>query len=571
MHGGFGPISPQKTSGGVFGRGLSSSHGHRGVSPRASANDLRRASSQQLPSLVETPDSPKITEKTEDKKDSHEGTNGIKPEESEAPAAPAAASSSAAVVNGADIFDITPPGPPSQSKGKEPERDAEGFSVPPAEMNDPISQAQREAAAEEAEQLFRLNIQSSPVAEEDPAAKEAAMSNVTNALTQMGIPSRKAGTIRGRRDVRNTIYVPSPGSPELTSENPFPPSPALPGGGSSSTSASKPAAVAALANEASTAASDNQSVRSGNSLGTLPTVKHPEMSQPGLNASIIETVTATFEAGEVKQTQISGEIAFAYNGGADQPSTFSSVFLFIHLWNQPRTRKKLTKTANETIRISNFPSLSVIGPNRIFVHSTSADQNDQYTLDLSHLSSRASIAFTYRIHSDDPSGVDLGAYAPLLIKPAWKPKGDKLELLMTYGLAPSCTLAKPIKLANVVIFATYEGRAMGCQTKPSATHLRDKHIVYWRLNDLLLQDESQQRIVCRILGSEELKPGSVQARWELPLDGPEGSTKGISVRRLVPGKDVEEDPFTDTVASPGVWEDVRGVYKLASGRYESKE
>jgi hypothetical protein len=291
---------------------------------------LRRASSQQLASLAESPDSPNTTEKNEEKKDSHEGTNGIKPEEAEAStsAAAAAAPSSSAVVNGTDIFDIDPPPgpPPTQSKEKEPERDAEGFSVPPSEANDPISIAQREAAAEEAEQLFKLNIQSSPVAEEDPAAKEAALSNVTNALTQMGMPSRKAGTIRGRRDVRNTIYVPSGSSPELTNENPFPPSPALPGGVSALTtpSTSKPAAVAALAHEAS-AASDNQSVRSGNSLGTLPAVKHPDMGEPGLNASVIETVTATFEGVEVKQAQISGEIAFAYNfsGGADQPSTFS--------------------------------------------------------------------------------------------------------------------------------------------------------------------------------------------------------------------------------------------------------
>jgi F-BAR domain only protein len=333
IHGGFGPISPQKSTGGVFGR-LGSSHGHRSVSPRASANDLRRASSQQLPSLAETPDSPKLDEQNE-KRASHEGANGIKPEEGDAPPAaatpePAGPSAAAAAVNGADIFDAPPGPPPSQAKGKEPERDAEGFSVPPANMNDPISQAQREAAAEEAEQLFKLNIQSTPVAEEDPEEKEAAMSNVTNALTQMAIPSRKAGTIRGRRDVRNTIYVPASSSPELTNENPFPPSPALPGGGSSSTLSSRPAPVVALASEASTAASDNQSVRSGTSVGTLPPVRHPDMLGPGLNASIIETVAATFEGGEVKHAQISGEIAFAYNfsAGADQPSKILTLDLF---------------------------------------------------------------------------------------------------------------------------------------------------------------------------------------------------------------------------------------------------
>jgi hypothetical protein len=205
------------------------------------------------------------------------------------------------------------------------------------------------------------------------------------------------------------------------------------------------------------------------------------------------------------------------------------------------------------------------------VQNSSPDQNDQYTLDLSHLSSRASTAFTYRIHSDDPAGLDLGAYAPLLIKPVWKPKGEKLELLMSYGLSPTCTLPKPIKLANVVIFATYEGRGTGAQAKPSATHLREKHLVYWRLGDVTLQDEQEQRIMCRILGAEELKPGSVQARWELALEGAEESARGISVQRLVPGKESDDDPFVDSVASPAVWEPVRGGYKLAGGKYEVKE
>jgi hypothetical protein len=37
------------------------------------------------------------------------------------------------------------------------------------------------------------------------------------------------------------------------------------------------------------------------------------MHQPGLNASIIETVSATFENGTIQTAKVSGEVALVYN------------------------------------------------------------------------------------------------------------------------------------------------------------------------------------------------------------------------------------------------------------------
>jgi len=311
IHGGFGQLSPSKSSG-PFGRGLSSSHG-RSISPRASSQNLGD-SNNRLSSLAETPDTPRPSGPNESKeKPSHDGTNG---------AGEDAARPLGTVVNGTvtaeDIFDAPPPdGPPPQQKAEpaEPQKDSEGFTIPTAK-DDPITQAQKEAAAEEPDQVFKLNIQNEPVGEEDADAKQAAISSVANTLS-MAMPSRKAGTVRGRRDVRNTIYGGPAGIlPESSSEAVVPtPSPAL------SSLISKPSAVAALASEASVAAtSDTQSVRSATSLGSLTQVKHPDMHTLGLNSSIIETVSATFEEGEVKSAKVSGEIAFSYITSLDTPS-----------------------------------------------------------------------------------------------------------------------------------------------------------------------------------------------------------------------------------------------------------
>lgn len=556
IHGGFGQLSPAK---GPFGRNIKSSHG---PSPRASSSNLGD-STNRLGSLVEDPDTPETPSRLSEAKEKpdHDGTNGIGRDGSTDVAPPATATSMTSQVNGTsstaiDIADVPPPpGPPPSQK--EPEKDAEGFSVPPA-SNDPISQAQREAAAQEAEQLFRLNIQKEPVAEEDPEEKKAALSNVAHSLSAMGMPARRAGTIRGRRDVRNTIYVPAPVSEGSAAEHPTPFPPSLHG------LSSKPAGVATLASEASVAGtSDTQSIRSGNSLSSIVHVKHPEMHEPGLNSSVMETVSATFEDGEVKTVKVNGEIAFSYN-----PTDASN--LSSHL----------------PIRINNFSALEVIGPNRIFVTNDTPDRLDQFNLDVSHLH-KTSIGFSYRLHLDPTTPA--AEHVPILLNPAWKPQGDKLGFVLQYKLNPAFPLAHAgaaVSLHNLVLFATYEGKASGAQTKPAGTHLKDKHLVYWRLGDVTLAPGPDwHKLVARITGDHgvEPKPGFVEARWEvaLPPDADGDGAAKVSVSRFEEpkGKDVElseDDPFADddtpaaAPADEGRWVDVPAVRRLVSGKFEAR-
>jgi hypothetical protein len=206
---------------------------------------------------------------------------------------------------------------------QEPNRDSDGFTERGA-MNDPISMAQKEAAAEngdDGEQAFNVKIQKEPVAEEDADAKQAALSNVAKSLTMLGAPTRKTGTVRGRRDVRNTVYMPSLSTPSesvipedntISENTSFQPSPTP--GSSVPGIPSRPSAVSALISENSvTGSSDTQSVRSGMSLGAQAQHRHPELRDAGLNTSIIEYVSASFEDGVVKSAKINGEIAFSYN------------------------------------------------------------------------------------------------------------------------------------------------------------------------------------------------------------------------------------------------------------------
>lgn len=533
VHGGFGQLSPAK---GAFGRNAKSSHSN--ISPRASSSNL---ADNRLPSLAERPNSAdeqyRLSETRE--KSSHEQNgNGVVSANDQA----------LAQLNGTASRDIDnvspPPGPPPSQK--EPEKDAEGFTVP-SFSHDPISAAQREAAEtipEEGEPAFRLNIQKEPVADEDPEERQAALSKFSNSLSALGMPTKRAGTVRGRRDVRNTIYIPAPVSESSSL-------PTL----NTASSLSRPSTVAALTSEPSAAgASDTQSIRSSNSLNSVVHFKHPDMHEPGLNSSVIETISATFEDGEVKTVKVSGEIAFAFNP----------------------TEAGHSQT-HQSIRVNNFPALEVIGPNRIFVANHTPEQPDQFNLDLSHLrQSQATVGFSYRLHVDTASPpVD---HVPFLLKPAWKPQGDKLGLLLQYKINPLFKHGGSMTLRNVVFLATYDGKASGAQTKPSGTHLKDKHLVYWRLGDLTL-DASQdwQKIVCRIVGEAgvEPKPGIVEARWELTPEGQ--TTDAISISRLEEskGKEIElsdDDPFADAGAgdsSEGHWVEIPAIRRLVAGKYEA--
>lgn len=259
--------------------------------------------------MAETPDTPTRSTQEESINDAsrpHETTNGVHAKEG----------TESGAVNGtqsSDLFDVAPPpGPPPAQQNEKTTgiaKDEEGFTVR-APMNDPISEAQREAAGEEADQLFNLTIQNKPVDEEDPEAKQAALSNVANTL-KLGPATRRTSTIRGRRDVRNTVYVPPPGATQTESSlSAISSSPPMPG----SASFTRSPAMNALASESSIAGtSDTQSVRSGHSLGNLIHAKHPDLTGPGLQSSIIETVSATFEDGIVKSANVAGELAFVHN------------------------------------------------------------------------------------------------------------------------------------------------------------------------------------------------------------------------------------------------------------------
>jgi hypothetical protein len=210
----------------------------------------------------------------------------------------------------------------------------------------------------------------------------------------------------------------------------------------------------------------------------------------------------------------------------------------------------------------------------MFIHPVSDEKPDEYTIDVSSISPKSAVAFTYKVHIDEGNLMALG---PLLLRPAWKPQGDKLALVVEYSLN-SIYSSEPVLFHNLVIIATYDGaRATGCQTRPTGTHLKEKSLVYWRLGDITLSPE-WHKVICRFVGAPGAvpEPGHVEAKWEVQSAAEQllPSRIGLSRLEVAKGKESQEDvdPFADDSISPagGNWVAIDTSKKLVAGKYEAQ-
>lgn len=409
-----------------------------------------------------------------------------------------------------------------------------------------------------------LLIRDTPIPEDEGEAKQA-MDNVANQLRMQAQSSgmnRVQGSVRGRRDVRNTVYVPN------TTETP--PGPAgilspIPDILAAATTDAQPAltSIAALPLKPLTpvtipedhAVSDTTSVHSSQSLATL--AHHPEMAGPGLNASIVETVNTWFAEGHIQRSFAVGEIALAYN-----PRPFTET------------------PSREVIRLENFQVLEKVAANPAFVTAvgTSEEQAGCYEISLAAIQKAVpTVALKYQLHLDD---TNLSLFSPILLQPAWQLQDNQASVIVLYRLNPVFGHVS-LTLKNVVIAVSLDTstadapRAVSAIMSPTqgASFRRKQSMVAWRFNELAVdaaEAGEPKKLLVRFAtasaGPSKIPhQGTVEAKWE--LTGRAAST--LDVRKQAPGPAVETDPFTDEGADETVqkWTSLPCHKKLISGRY----
>ncbi|OJJ35125.1 hypothetical protein ASPWEDRAFT_40290 [Aspergillus wentii DTO 134E9] len=443
--------------------------------------------------------------------------------------------------------------------------DSEGFTERPQTI-DEITRAEREAAGLE-ESGMNLTIRDQPIFEDEDQAKQA-MDDMASTLRmraqQTGV-RRNAGTIRGRRDVRNTVFIPNVPAPghEI---------PSLPSG-SDAPSPASPGLLAKHVTSPSTATddhalSDTTSIRSSHTLSSITgPALHSDLHEAGLNASIIETVSAWFSEGALTKSSVVGELALAYNQTPD-----SAV-------------DKLR------VRLDNFQVLEKVAANPHFVHEAPAQADEkrgEYTILLPSISRPSpTVAFKYQVHLDPTNS---SAYCPVIFKPVWNLEEFQASAIVFYSLDPSFASTVPVEsviLKNLVLTVNLDttpredsgevAHATSAVMYPNAgaTFRRKQSAVIWKIPELELKTGGDGKFLVRFsTSSSGPRKGKVDAKFEVQTAGT-GPRLGISAASDRAESPQKSDPFADddsgtqNTLPSATWNQVPTVRKLVGGKYVS--
>lgn len=482
-------------------------------------------------------------------------TNGLGPSQStEVPQAEAASTQHAPSEN-----QLPPPLQPT-------------FQEPPAPATpakDPVTQAQRDATAaaltgDESSRNFQIRDQ--PI-QEDESEAQMALSSIANQLRTQAQNSginRVQGSMRGRRDVRNTMFIPNDALDSIPAVPQSGPPVAVPGALTSTenilASPIQRPPVAPALHEDHGVGSDTTSILSSRSLGGPS--NHAEFHEPGLSASILETVHSWFTDSGVSKAFVLGEIAFAYNstGSAD--------------------------VEHETIRLQHFELLDKVAANPIYLtqiksggRALAEEQAGTYTIATSPIRRPSPlVGLKYQLHLEEAT---LAQYSPVLVTPAWQIVEGQVSVIVLYSLNPVFG-GEAVNLKNVVISVNLDisgegaGKAVSAMMSPTpgASFKRRTSAVVWKLNDLVVKADQERLLVRFVTQGGLAKKGTVELKFEIP-----GRTaSAIGVEKLSPPSDKEReiDPFADDggegssargSADEKRWELLPARKKLASGRY----
>ena len=461
---------------------------------------------------------------------------------------------------------------------------------------DPFAQAADTSTSPVDDSARNFEIKDQPIPE-DASAAQMAMDNMANHLRMQAQSSgmgRVQGSVRGRRDVRNTMFFPS--QQEL-------PSPSASNLGAPSTPASAGTAPTMESNttrpttrstsssdlvtpikrslgtgtipeDSSHATSDTHSIHSAHSMAGV--AHHQEMHMPGLNASIVETVNSWFSDKGITRSFVVGEIALAYN------------------------RVSTTAASNhEIVRLQNFHQLEKCAQNPQFVTAPASDdhQPGTYNVALSSISrSIPTVGFKYQLHVNESN---LSTFSPILVTQAWQIVEGQASVILLFSLNPAFSpiansSASPtpppqeLLLKNVVVTVSLDvkpttgsepsPRAVSAQMIPvqHAQFKKRSSAVSWRFPELTIK-ATQERLLVRFMVENHgtARRGGVDVKFE--LYNMLGSALGVE--RLVSATEASTsaaDPFADeddgarkSAETGQKWEDVQSRKLLVNGKYSA--
>ena len=354
--------------------------------------------------------------------------------------------------------------------------DEEQLRESSARVESPLESTAAPTPAPATSKFPSLALAPAPITESE-ADRAAALAKMQSTL-QSGQGPKRASTMRGRRDVRNTMF----GALDRVDDE---------------------ASLGEVVRKERQAA--GEMVASPISVSGNPF----ETASPGtgLRASFVETISAVIKSGSVQRAMITGEVSL--------------------------TLKDATSLASQPplhIRLDAFEQLDKVAPNPRYL-SQYPNTPGEYLLDLGALahasSGKGPTLFKYQVHISEARAAE---FTPLEITPQWKPMQGETRLVMTYRANPSSRLVQA-RLTDLKLTVGLGGpEVTTVQAKPpGGTWSPEARQITWSLPDLDLAQSTPGKIVARfITGGEELGvPEPVTAHFK--VDGTLSTGLGVSV------------------------------------------
>lgn len=425
---------------------------------------------------------------------------------------------------------------------------------------------------------FRIDIKPDTIADTNRDDDDVALSEIASNLRKRNTLSGRSQ--RGRRDIQSTLFTniqPASVEDEKFGRTSLPSSPATGPGESihtisevAETPAPTSATIPAVAAEvpaaapvtnglppvaetvsspppAAPVAADTQSLLSEGSnvpVSSAPvsapiagaTLVHPPLpTGPGLNASIVEVVSAVVKDGNVSRAQLVGEIALNYRG--DSPYA--------------------------TVRVSNQKIFDYISANEEFVKAIDSSKG-LYKVSLNSIANGPeSIGFKFIAQSAEK-------FVPVDFSPIWRIEPNQSSLILAYKVADSFLRESPIVLHDLVISVPVEGgNAVSVLSKPHGIFSKAKQRIVWRFpQPVVVKAGFEERLVCRFIteGPTREAAKGIEVKFRMISEGKSRIPSSVEVNgdeslghRVV--LDYSEDENADA------WKPVDSIVSVNSGRF----
>ncbi len=322
-------------------------------------------------------------------------------------------------------------------------------------------------------------------------------------------PSRRGTVTRGRRDVRNTMFggasedgstmvgstgMPTPRSPEPMGDALAPPLRAPSTNGGYMNGIDRPQQITRQSSMSSVT-SNNPFDSPGLAAGLSPSVM-ATAGEPGLRASITETVNVIMRSSEIQRVQITGEIHLSL-----RLSSMSQTGGPIH------------------IRLTSFEQLEKIAPNPAFLAQV-PDKPGEYFLNSEVLSTatqkgsaKGTLLFKYQVHVSPGKERTV---APLMLEPAFLCKDGETRMILNYRVNPDSALSSA-NISNLSFLATFSPgvNVSNVQAKPAGgVWSPSTRRMTWNINEMT---GTEGKIIAKLTTEPggPMGPQGVQASWAI--------------------------------------------------------